>query len=213
MSQAGAIASPWIVSRGFDLTLFFGGAALSLLVLALYLFGAPIVALCFPGRLRAVFGRGVLELCVLDGRLSGLRAVRRSPSRLVQLESDRPLPLVGAGDQPLRPRSEDLANPRRCGTEAAPPPGLTFPLTRRARARTICHHPPQPLGEPYARHRHRASRTEVHSNRGTIRPDAGFENAIKTTIDELSTSAQHVLPPQGSAIHRSRGPGRRVEQA
>src|SRR6476660_4543124 len=41
-----ALGTPgWIVSRRFDLTLFFGGAALSLLVLALFIAGAPIVAL------------------------------------------------------------------------------------------------------------------------------------------------------------------------
>jgi hypothetical protein len=33
------------VSRAFDLTWFFGGGALSLIVLALYFAGAPIVAL------------------------------------------------------------------------------------------------------------------------------------------------------------------------
>jgi len=40
------LAPRWLVSRGFDLTWFFGGAALSLMVLGLYFVaGAPIVAL------------------------------------------------------------------------------------------------------------------------------------------------------------------------
>ena len=46
MSQPTAIAPEWIVSRAFDLTLFFGGAALSLLFLILYVaLGAPVVTL------------------------------------------------------------------------------------------------------------------------------------------------------------------------
>jgi len=45
MNHAGALPPRWIVSRSFDLTLFFGGAALSLLVLGLFALGAPIVAL------------------------------------------------------------------------------------------------------------------------------------------------------------------------
>src|SRR5262245_29951221 len=45
MNHAGALPPRWIVSRTFDLTLFFGGAALSLLVLGLFVLGAPIVAL------------------------------------------------------------------------------------------------------------------------------------------------------------------------
>lgn len=40
-----AASARWLVSRAFDLTWFFGGAALSLGVLALYFAGAPIVAL------------------------------------------------------------------------------------------------------------------------------------------------------------------------
>jgi hypothetical protein len=41
-----ATAAPrWLVSRAFDLTWFFGGGVLSLIVLALYFGGAPIVAL------------------------------------------------------------------------------------------------------------------------------------------------------------------------
>ena len=46
MSTATASSPRWLVSRRFDLTWFFGGAALSVLVLALYFIaGAPIVAL------------------------------------------------------------------------------------------------------------------------------------------------------------------------
>jgi hypothetical protein len=42
MSPPGA-AAPWIVSRAFDLTLFFGRAKLSLIVIILYFaLGAPI---------------------------------------------------------------------------------------------------------------------------------------------------------------------------
>ena len=69
MSQADAIAPPWIVSRGFDLTLFFGGAALSLLFLFLYFaLGVPIVALwwiwllAFDGpHIGAAFTRTYLD--------------------------------------------------------------------------------------------------------------------------------------------------------
>jgi hypothetical protein len=45
MSHAEAAPARWIVSAPYDITWFFGGAALSLLVLALYLAGAPILAL------------------------------------------------------------------------------------------------------------------------------------------------------------------------
>ena len=38
-----APSSPWIVGRGYDLLWFFGGAALSLAILALYFTGVPIV--------------------------------------------------------------------------------------------------------------------------------------------------------------------------
>jgi hypothetical protein len=58
----------WLVSRGFDLTWFFGGAVLSLLVLALYFLGAPIVALwwvwliAFDGpHIGAAFTRTYLD--------------------------------------------------------------------------------------------------------------------------------------------------------
>jgi hypothetical protein len=68
VSQADAIAPRWIVSRGFDLTLFFGGAGLSLLVLALFAMGAPIVALwwvwllAFDGpHIGAAFTRTYLD--------------------------------------------------------------------------------------------------------------------------------------------------------
>ena len=45
-AAAAAVVSPrWLVSRAFDLTWFFGGGVLSLLVLALFFAGAPIVAL------------------------------------------------------------------------------------------------------------------------------------------------------------------------
>jgi len=63
-------ASPrWLVSKGFDLTWFFGGAALSLLFLALYFgVGAPIVALwwiwllAFDGpHIGAAFTRTYLD--------------------------------------------------------------------------------------------------------------------------------------------------------
>src|SRR5262245_6088558 len=62
-------ASPrWLVSRAFDLTWFFGGAALSLVVLALYFAGAPIVALwwiwllAFDGpHIAAAFTRTYLD--------------------------------------------------------------------------------------------------------------------------------------------------------
>ena len=61
--------SPWLVSRAFDLTWFFGGAALSLIVLALYFgAGAPIVALwwiwllAFDGpHIAAAFTRTYLD--------------------------------------------------------------------------------------------------------------------------------------------------------
>jgi len=68
MSDAGAIAPRWIVSRGFDLTLFFGGAALSLIALALFALGTPIVALwwiwllAFDGpHIGAAFTRTYLD--------------------------------------------------------------------------------------------------------------------------------------------------------
>ena len=70
MSSDAAGASPrWLVSRAFDLGWFFGGAALSLLFLALYFFvGAPIVALwwiwllAFDGpHIGAAFTRTYLD--------------------------------------------------------------------------------------------------------------------------------------------------------
>ena len=69
MSHAGTLRSRWIVSREFDLSLFFGGAALSLLVLVLTLvLRAPIVALwwiwllAFDGpHIGAAFTRTYLD--------------------------------------------------------------------------------------------------------------------------------------------------------
>src|SRR5262245_37439761 len=68
MNHAGVAAPRWIVSRSFDLTLFFGGAALSLLALALFALGAPIVALwwiwllAFDGpHIGAAFTRTYLD--------------------------------------------------------------------------------------------------------------------------------------------------------
>src|SRR6188474_2174609 len=69
MSQAAALRTRWIVSRDFDLSLFFGGAALSLLVLVLALvLRAPIVALwwiwllAFDGpHIGAAFTRTYLD--------------------------------------------------------------------------------------------------------------------------------------------------------
>ena len=63
------VTSPrWLVGRAFDLTWFFGGAALSLVVLALYFAGAPIVALwwiwllAFDGpHIAAAFTRTYLD--------------------------------------------------------------------------------------------------------------------------------------------------------
>ena len=69
MSHAGALRPRWIVSRPFDLSLFFGGAGLSLLVLVLALvLRAPIVALwwiwllAFDGpHIGAAFTRTYLD--------------------------------------------------------------------------------------------------------------------------------------------------------
>ena len=69
MNHAGAMRTRWIVSRDFDLSLFFGGAALSLLVLVLALvLRAPIVALwwiwllAFDGpHIGAAFTRTYLD--------------------------------------------------------------------------------------------------------------------------------------------------------
>jgi hypothetical protein len=69
MSHAAALPTRWIVSREFDLSLFFGGAALSLLFLALALvLRAPIVALwwiwllAFDGpHIGAAFTRTYLD--------------------------------------------------------------------------------------------------------------------------------------------------------
>src|SRR5262245_52175747 len=69
MNDAGAMPGRWIVSRGFDLPLFFGGAALSLLFLVLALvLRAPIVALwwiwllAFDGpHIGAAFTRTYLD--------------------------------------------------------------------------------------------------------------------------------------------------------
>lgn len=62
------MATRWLVSRAFDLTWFFGGAALSLVALALFLAGAPIVALwwiwllAFDGpHIAAAFTRTYLD--------------------------------------------------------------------------------------------------------------------------------------------------------
>jgi hypothetical protein len=69
MNHAGTLRTRWIVSREFDLSLFFGGAALSLLVLVLTLvLRAPIVALwwiwllAFDGpHIGAAFTRTYLD--------------------------------------------------------------------------------------------------------------------------------------------------------
>ena len=69
MNHAGTLRTRWIVSREFDLSLFFGGAALSLLVLVLALvLRAPIVALwwiwllAFDGpHIGAAFTRTYLD--------------------------------------------------------------------------------------------------------------------------------------------------------
>lgn len=69
MNHAGTVPTRWIVSREFDLSLFFGGAALSLLVLVLTLvLRAPIVALwwiwllAFDGpHIGAAFTRTYLD--------------------------------------------------------------------------------------------------------------------------------------------------------
>lgn len=69
MSHAGTLRSRWIVSREFDLSLFFGGAALSVFVLVLALvLRAPIVALwwiwllAFDGpHIGAAFTRTYLD--------------------------------------------------------------------------------------------------------------------------------------------------------
>jgi len=69
MNHAGALRTRWIVSREFDLSLFFGGAALSLLVLVLALvLRAPIIALwwiwllAFDGpHIGAAFTRTYLD--------------------------------------------------------------------------------------------------------------------------------------------------------
>ena len=62
------MAARWLVSRAFDLTWFFGGAALSLAVLVLFFAGAPIVALwwiwllAFDGpHIAAAFTRTYLD--------------------------------------------------------------------------------------------------------------------------------------------------------
>jgi hypothetical protein len=62
------VATRWLVSRAFDLTWFFGGAALGLAVLALFFAGAPIVALwwiwllAFDGpHIAAAFTRTYLD--------------------------------------------------------------------------------------------------------------------------------------------------------
>src|SRR4051812_37457063 len=61
-------AKPWIVSPRFDLGWFFGGAALSLLMLALYAAGVPVVVLfwtwllAFDGpHIAAAFTRTYLD--------------------------------------------------------------------------------------------------------------------------------------------------------
>ena len=68
MSSVTAPSPRWLVSRPFDLTWFFGGALLSLLFLALYFVGAPIVALwwvwllAFDGpHIGAAFTRTYLD--------------------------------------------------------------------------------------------------------------------------------------------------------
>ncbi len=79
MSHAVAVPARWIVSAPYDLAWFFGGAALSLLVLGLYLAGAPILVLWwawilfFDGpHIAAAFTRTYLDRGEWKARRSAL---------------------------------------------------------------------------------------------------------------------------------------------
>ena len=94
MNDAGAMRTRWIVSRDFDLSLFFGGAALSLLVLVLALvLRAPIVALWWIWLLA--FDGSVL-LAGFHSPSAGLGFVYEPPIRYL------PVP-PALGDQPFQP--------------------------------------------------------------------------------------------------------------
>ena len=67
MNHAGALRTRWIVSREFDVSLFFGGAALSLLVLV-----PALVLRVTPGQLFSLLT--VESLCIMIEReLSKMR--------------------------------------------------------------------------------------------------------------------------------------------
>ena len=108
-----------------------------------------------------------------DRRLSRLRAVRRPPAWTGELESDRSVPVVGTRHEPLLPRSEDLARPRRRRIEAQICGSPDIPLDRAAQAR-----------EQFAVHAPPIRESAMTDSRPRSRPERKFTAACLLLDDE-----------------------------